>query len=195
MMFDWDYGYTLPFRGWNNLEARLSPRLMADLRSWLDEFEHTHPEDGLSDPAGWLAAGRRLRDRVAAEMGPEVDVFFPTVREEVIADFLSWLTESGWVPQGVPEREVIRASRSDGSTLIAVVGEHSAPQRQSVDQLYGRLLRAMNPTLTGALYAVVVPESLVGRCLEVPDEVRLRLGIHLYGVSEGGSVRLTGSDS
>lgn len=195
MMFEWDYGYQLPFRGWNNLEARLSARLTADLRSWLDEFEHTHPEQGLPDPAGWLAAGRRLRDRVAAEMGPDVDVFFPTVREEVIAVFQSWLTANGWVVRGVPEREVITAKRSDGSTLIAVVGEHSAPQRQSVDQLYGRLLRAMNPTLTGGHYAVVVPQSLISRCLEVPAEVRQQMGIDLYGVSEDGSVHLTGSGS
>lgn len=62
------------------------------------------------------------------------------------------------------------------------------PLRQTVNHLYRRLFAAFNPPQTLTRHAIVVPQSLVSRCLEVPAEVRTRLGIDLYGLYETGHV-------
>lgn len=62
-----------------------------------------------------------------------------------------------------------------------------------VDTLYGQLLRRVPPDAVGRdTFAVVVPEVAVKFAERVPVQVRRSLNIHIYGVSEDGTVRYVG---
>jgi F420-0:gamma-glutamyl ligase-like protein len=57
--------------------------------------------------------------------------------------------------------------------------------------MYGQLLRRMTygPAEDPVRYAVVVPEEIAPAALRVSREIRERLGIDVYAVSEDASVR------
>jgi hypothetical protein len=57
-----------------------------------------------------------------------------------------------------------------------------------VDTMYGQLLRRMS-LQPGTRYAVVVPEKLIPAASRVPQEIRERLNIDLYGVDAEDVVR------
>ena len=100
--FDWDYGYKLPLKGWDNYERRLSAGLIADLKEWLHYWEAGNPSDPdwPPDRPVWLARGRALRDRVQKELGAAVLVIFPMHEAEVLDVFTRWLLDHDWTVQG-----------------------------------------------------------------------------------------------
>lgn len=76
VLFDWDYGYSSPLRGPEDVDDNLTQQLRDLLREWLDVFEAGNPSDPSHPSASWIVQGRTLRDRVQEELGPGFEVVF-----------------------------------------------------------------------------------------------------------------------
>ena len=107
---------------------------------------------------------------------------------EIVAVFCQWLRGQGWnVRTEVAWADVV-ADRGDERLIAEAKGLTMAPGLD-VDTMYGQLLRRMN-VQPGTRYAVVVPEKLIPAASRVPEEIRERLKIDLYGVDAEDVVRL-----
>jgi hypothetical protein len=99
---------------------------------------------------------------------------------EIVAVFCRWLTDQGWQVQTEVRWIDVVARRGDD----VIIGEAKGVTTSSgldVDTMYGQLLRRMTGE-EGTRYAVIVPEKLVPVASRVPEEIRRRLRIDLYGV-------------
>ena len=105
---------------------------------------------------------------------------------EVVETFVRWLRADGWTVRTEVDWADVVAERGNERLIAEAKGATTAPGLD-VDTLYGQLLRRMGGS--GARYALVVPEKLIPAASRVPEDVRLRLGIDLYGVGMDDSVR------
>ena len=106
---------------------------------------------------------------------------------EIVAVFCQWLREQGWnVRTEVAWADVV-ADRGAERLIAEAKGVTMAPGLD-VDTMYGQLLRRMG-VQPGTRYAVVVPEKLIPAASRVPEEIRQRLRIDLYGIDSEDVVR------
>jgi len=108
--------------------------------------------------------------------------------ERVIVAFCSWLEQNGWTNIRREAEFVDIVAERAGQTLYAEAKGRTSSPGLDVDTLYGQLLRRMQHPEAQARYAVVVPSSALGAVLRVPDWVRARLNIDVYGVDPEGNV-------
>ncbi len=106
---------------------------------------------------------------------------------EVVADFVTWLVRDGWsVTTEVDWVDVI--AERDGVRLVGEAKGITSAPGLDVDTMYGQLLRRMTDEDDHTRYAVIVPERVVTAVLRVPDHIRRRLRIEVFGVDERGVV-------
>jgi hypothetical protein len=106
---------------------------------------------------------------------------------EVVQVFVAWLEEHGWtVATEVAWADVV-AERGDERLVAEAKGFTTSPGLD-IDTLYGQLLRRMTE-LHSTSYAVVVPEKLIQVAARVPEAVRARLRIRLFGIDMNDVVR------
>jgi hypothetical protein len=99
---------------------------------------------------------------------------------EVQARFISYLNDRGWdVAETDPGDYTDVVSRRGAQWLAAECKGHTKSPETAVDIGYGQLLRAMG-RYPEASYALVVPETLRGKVVRVPEAVRRKLGITVY---------------
>ena len=99
---------------------------------------------------------------------------------EIVEVFVGWLERNGWKVRTSVDAADVVAERGDELLVVQAKGITSEPGLD-LDTLYGQLLRRMT-SLDRARYAVVVPEILVATACRVPERVRERLQIEVYGV-------------
>jgi len=106
----------------------------------------------------------------------------------VVAQFSAWLQDTGWqVSTEVDFCDVV-ATRG-GQILYAEAKGRTTSPGLDVDTMYGQLLRRMLSQVgEDVRYAVVVPQAARTHVLRVSEEVRARLGIDVYVVSDEGGV-------
>ena len=107
--------------------------------------------------------------------------------ERVIVAFCSWLEQNGWTNIRREVEYVDVVAERDGQTLYVEAKGRTSSPGLDVDTLYGQLLRRMRHPEVQARYAVVVPTSAMSAVLRVPDWVRARLNIDVYGVDPDGT--------
>ena len=109
---------------------------------------------------------------------------------EVEAAFVRYLLERGWDvdTDKVDHADVV--ARRGAEHLVAEVKGTTTSAGLDVDTGYGQLLRRMGDRPEGTRFAIVVPESARKAALRVPGEVRWRLAIDVWVVTELGSVEL-----
>jgi hypothetical protein len=113
--------------------------------------------------------------------------------QRVVDAFCAWLENQGWATEQEVAYVDVLASRGDKRLYAEAKGRTASPGLD-IDTLYGQLLRRIPAEQIGnAIFAVVVPEGAVSMAERVPARVRELLGIEIYGVSDAGDVRLTGS--
>ncbi len=106
----------------------------------------------------------------------------------VVNAFCAWLRRHGWSVQEEVQFVDVVAER-DGRRLHAEAKGRTAAMGLDVDTLYGQLLRRMPAHEVGqARFCVVVPEEGRQAALRVPSQVRDRLDIDVFVVSEDGRV-------
>lgn len=109
---------------------------------------------------------------------------------EVVGAFTAWLASQGWDVQLEVDHIDVLATRN-GERLVAEAKGRTTSAGLDVDTMYGQLLRRMSygQAEDPVRYAVVVPEEIAPAALRVPREIRERLSIDVYAVSEDASVR------
>jgi hypothetical protein len=106
---------------------------------------------------------------------------------EVVQAFVGWLEQHGWtVATEVAWADVV-AERGEERLVAEAKGVTTSPGLD-IDTLYGQLLRRMTD-LDSTSYAVVVPEKLIQAASRVPEAVRARLRIRLFGIDMDDVVR------
>lgn len=104
--------------------------------------------------------------------------------ERVFAD---WLRQHGWDVRVQVEHADIVAER-DGQRLVAEAKGRTSDAGTDLDTLYGQLLRRMTGD-PSTRYAVVVPEGKGLRAaLRVSAELRARLRVDVYAVTDDDRV-------
>lgn len=98
----------------------------------------------------------------------------------VIVAFCGWLERDGWSVRREVEFVDVLATRSDERLYAEAKGKTSSPGLD-VDTMYGQLLRRMIDLDDQARYAVVVPSSALTAAQRVPEWVRERLRLDVYG--------------
>ncbi|TYK45173.1 hypothetical protein [Actinomadura decatromicini] len=109
----------------------------------------------------------------------------------VVAAFCNYLKGHGWdLAEDSGDCDIV-AARSGQALYVEVKGD-AGDFGTDLDIAYGQILRRM--TDLSACFAVVVPTKGVTAALRVPAAVRERLNIHVYEVSDAGTVRCVGPD-
>lgn len=80
------------------------------------------------------------------------------------------------------------AVRGSERLVAEAKGDTGGSAGLDVDTMFGQLLRRMGDARV-TTWAVVVPEAVVPKVLRVPGEVLDRLGVAVFAVDAGGSVR------
>jgi hypothetical protein len=119
-----------------------------------------------------------LRDHWVMDTGRE---------SEVVQAFVGWLEQNGWtVATEVAWADVV-AERGEKRLVAEAKGVTTSPGLD-IDTLYGQLLRRMTD-FDSTSYAVVVPEKLIQAASRVPEAMRARLRITLFGIDMDDVVR------
>lgn len=106
----------------------------------------------------------------------------------VVNAFCTFLEGEGWRVEREIDFVDVVATR-DSTILYAEVKGRTEAIGVDVDVLYGQLLRRVPKEAQGARLGVVVPEKAVAAALRVPQWVRDRLAITIWGVSDIDEVR------
>ncbi len=107
----------------------------------------------------------------------------------VVDAFCQYLQGHGWAVEC--EVKFVDVKATKGSlTLYAEVKGRTEAMGVDVDTLYGQLLRRVPTDAEGALLGVVVPEKAIAAALRVPEWMRTRLKVHVWAVSDEGTVGL-----
>lgn len=114
---------------------------------------------------------------------------YPRDEDRVIDAFTQHLKALGWsIVRSRPsfnEPDIV-ATRGTERLIGEAKGRTSAP-RTDIDTMYGQLLRRMTSD-RGTTYAAVLPSAFVLRALDVAAEVRERLGIRIFEVTDDDRV-------
>lgn len=108
--------------------------------------------------------------------------------ERVIVAFCGWLESEGWTSIRREVEFVDIVAERDGQTLYVEAKGRTTSPGLDVDTMYGQLLRRMQHLDRNARYGVVVPSSALAAALRVPQWVRERLQVEVYGVDPDGAV-------
>jgi hypothetical protein len=107
---------------------------------------------------------------------------------EVRAGFIDYLAERGWdIVETDPGDYTDVVARRGAQWLAAECKGHTKSAETAIDIGYGQLLRAMG-RYPEASYALVVPATLRGKVVRVPEAVRHKLGVTVYLVPEVGQI-------
>lgn len=106
---------------------------------------------------------------------------------EVVADFVAWLRSEGWTVTTEVDWVDVVAERDEIRLVGEAKGLTTAPGLD-VDTMYGQVLRRMTDDSDTTRYAVIVPERIVTAALRVPDWVRAKLRVDVFGVNGDGAV-------
>ncbi len=110
----------------------------------------------------------------------------------IVDAFCQWLVTRGWHTQPELDYVDVVATRGDRRIFAEAKGRTTCPGLD-VDTLYGQLLRRVPRSAIGHdILAVVVPDVVKKFAERVPIEVRRVLNIHIFTVSELGSVQCVG---
>jgi hypothetical protein len=142
-------------------------------------------------PADLDADGRgRLRRNRESDMAALRKILARDSDEDRVTDaFRTWVLTQGWTPVPPTDRwtdlEAVRGSER----LICEAKGRTSEKGIDTDIAYGQLLRRMTHDQPGTRYALVVPSSSVKAAERVPAQVRERLRIDVYEVTDDNQVR------
>jgi hypothetical protein len=101
---------------------------------------------------------------------------------------VAWLQQNDWTAEREQAFVDVVANRRGVKILAEAKGRTTSPGLD-MDTMYGQLLRRIPPEEVGRAHlAVVVPDDALKFALRVHEAVRDALNIHVYAVSEAGTV-------
>ncbi|MCI3276733.1 hypothetical protein [Streptomyces cylindrosporus] len=142
-------------------------------------------------PSDLDADGRgRLRRSREADLAALRKILARESDEDRVTDaFRTWLLAEGWTPVTPTDRwtdlEAVRGSER----LICEAKGRTSEKGIDADIAYGQLLRRMTSESEHIRYALVVPSSSVKAVERVVPQIRRRLRIDLYEVTDDNQVR------
>jgi len=108
--------------------------------------------------------------------------------EKVTQAFSDYLENDGWSVATDLEGFIDLQASRNGEVLVAEVKGHTKSPGTAIDIGFGQLLRRMTHPFHRTRYALVVPASLQWHVNRVVPEVRSKLSVEIYIVSESGKV-------